>query len=334
MIVSIAVVAHNEERYLPKLLADIRAQDYPRKKTELLLIDSCSTDATRGLMERFQEDWREEFHDILVLDNPGKYLPQGCNVMLQHYTGAAVCRIDAHASIPADFVSENVKALAGGEAISGGPRPNRIDEETAWKRTLLIAEQSPFGSGAADYRRKRKQAYVDSVFHGMYKREVYETVGPYNEKLRYTEDNEMSWRIRSAGYKIFYTPSVRSYEYIRPNLRQMLKQKFRNGLWIGKTLKINPNCFSAFHLVPAVFTAAVLITAAIAFLGFFWLCAAMWGAYFLLAVAFTVLGSVREGFQVTNLALPGIFPAIHICYGTGTIIGLLRKIETGHRRTE
>ena len=40
MIVSIAVVAYNEEAYLPKLLEDILAQDYPKDKTEVLLIDS------------------------------------------------------------------------------------------------------------------------------------------------------------------------------------------------------------------------------------------------------------------------------------------------------
>ena len=326
MIVSIAVVAYNEEAYLPKLLEDILAQDYPKEKTEVLLIDSCSVDGTKALMEGFKEQYQEAYHGVMVLDNPGQYLPQGCNVMLSHYTGDAICRIDAHASIPSDFIRQNVAVLENGEYVSGGPRPNIIDEDTPWKKTLLIAEQSKFGSGAADYRADEKQMYVDSLFHGMYKREVYEKVGPYNETLRYTEDNDMSYRIRQAGYKMCYSPSVKSYELIRPNLRKMLKQKFRNGLWIGKTLKVNPHCFSLFHFVPALFVVAIVITAVIAGIGFPWLCVAMWGLYIFLSIVFLIIGSIQEGFRLTNLALPGIFAAMHVCYGIGTIIGIFSKV--------
>lgn len=326
MIVSIAVVAYNEEAYLPKLLDDILQQDYPKEKTEVLLIDSRSADGTKALMQAFREDNKDDYYKIQVLDNPGQFLPQGCNVMLANYSGDAVCRIDAHASIPADFIRQNVEVLESGEYVSGGPRPNIIDEETPWKKTLLIAEQSKFGSGAADYRADERQMYVDSLFHGMYKREVYEKVGPYNEVLKYTEDNDMSYRIRQAGYKMCYSPNVKSYELIRPNFRKMLKQKFRNGLWIGKTLKVNPHCFSLFHFVPALFVAAIVITAIIAGLGFPWLCIAMWGLYIILSIVFLIIGSAREGFQFTNLALPGIFAAMHVCYGAGTIIGLFSKI--------
>ena len=326
MIVSIAVVAYNEEAYLPKLLEDILDQDYPKDKTEVLLIDSCSVDGTKALMESFREQNQADYYRIRVLDNPGQFLPQGCNVMLANYSGDAICRIDAHASIPADFIKQNVAVLESGEYVSGGPRPNIIDEETPWKKTLLIAEQYKFGSGAADYRADEKQMYVDSLFHGMYKREVYEKAGPYNEALKYTEDNDMSYRIRRAGYKMCYSPNVKSYELIRPNFRKMLKQKFRNGLWIGKTLKVNPHCFSLFHFVPALFVIAIVITAVIAGIGFPWLCIAMWGLYLVLGIVFTIIGSVREGFQPSNLALPGIFAVMHVCYGTGTIIGLFSKI--------
>ena len=55
MIVSVCVVAYNEEKVLGKLLEDIQAQDYDHGKMEILLIDSMSTDHTRKIMKKFQE---------------------------------------------------------------------------------------------------------------------------------------------------------------------------------------------------------------------------------------------------------------------------------------
>lgn len=326
MIVSVAVVAYNEIAYLPKLLEDICAQDYPHKQIELLLIDSNSTDGTKACMQQFASDYQDAFYRIQVLDNPGQYIQHGCNVMLQNYTGDAVCRIDAHGRIPTNFIRENVNVLKSGEAVSGGPRPNIIDEETPWKKTLLLAEQSKFGSGTAPYRTGEKKSYVNSMFHGMYLRKVYDTVGQYHPKLHYIEDNEMNYRIRKAGFRLCYCPQITSYEHIRPGFCKMLQQKFRNGLWIGKTLKINAKCFSLFHFVPAAFVLGILLTTIIAFLGFPWLLLALWSLYFFGAVLFTVLSCIQGGFQATNLALPALFLCMHLCYGFGTIIGLFQKI--------
>ena len=51
MIVSVCVVAYNEEKVLGKLLEDIQAQDYDHEKMEVVLIDSMSTDSTKEIMD-------------------------------------------------------------------------------------------------------------------------------------------------------------------------------------------------------------------------------------------------------------------------------------------
>ena len=72
MKVSVCVVAYNEENMLPALLADIGRQTYPHEKIEIVLVDSCSEDRTRSIMEHFAEKNREEFLNIQVLDNAGR----------------------------------------------------------------------------------------------------------------------------------------------------------------------------------------------------------------------------------------------------------------------
>ena len=71
---------------------------------------------------------------------------------LAHYTSEVIIKVDAHAEIPKDFVSKNIAVLESGEDICGGQRPAILDESTPWKETLLLAENSMFGSGIAPYR--------------------------------------------------------------------------------------------------------------------------------------------------------------------------------------
>ena len=322
MLVSFAIVAYNEERSLPQLLHDLENQDYPHNKIEVLLIDSMSKDSTKSIMEQFSET-HSDFFRVVVLEHPEKTLPFGCNVALKNYSGDAIVRIDAHATIPNDFISKNVKILQSGEKVSGGKRPNIIDEQTPWKNMLLAAEQSMFGSSIAAYRNADKPRYVSSIFHGMYSREVYDTVGFYDTRLARTEDNDMSERISKAGYKLHYDPEIVSYQHTRSTLKGMLRQKYLNGFWIGRTMGINPHCFSVYHFVPFVFVLGILLTSILAVCGHPMLAVLIWSAYVLLILACTVTELIKSDFSIAKLLLPFVFLLLHVSYGVGTLVGLI-----------
>ena len=55
MIISVCVVAYNEQNTLPKLFECIKAQTYPHDKMEIVLVDSMSKDDTKSLMEKFKK---------------------------------------------------------------------------------------------------------------------------------------------------------------------------------------------------------------------------------------------------------------------------------------
>lgn len=115
--------------------------------------------------------------------------------------------------------------------------------------------------------RERKRRYVDSVFHAAYRREVFRTVGGFNECLGRTEDNELHYRIRKAGYKICCEPKIKSYQYIRSGLIKMMKQKYGNGLWVALTLGVSPGCISLFHLAPLALVLMLIVFSVMAGLG-------------------------------------------------------------------
>ena len=358
-IISLAIVAYNEQETLPKLLEQVCAQDFPHQCIEVVLINSASTDTTRACMERFAasstpESGRERFAasstpesgegnalafgfaNVCVLDNPARSQAAGWNVALQHFTGDALVRVDAHASIPSHFISSIVEVLNEGENVCGGTRPTIIEpgHETPWRHTLHVAEESAFGSSAADYRRNVEARYVDSVFHAAYRREVLNAVGLFNEQLLRTEDNDFHYRVRAAGYRIKLDPRITSCQFIRGSLNGMLKQKFSNGYWVGRTTFVQPKCLEVYHFAPFALVVAALILAGIGVAASWVPFVACACAYALVCCVLACMATAHASAQVRNktmIALPVVFASIHFSYGIGTLSGLVAGIFGGKR---
>ncbi len=332
MTVSLCIISYNEETVIKGLLNQVSNQSYPKKKTELVLVDSGSEDHTKQILSDFMTENRNDYMNIIVLDNPDKSQAAGWNTAVCGAAGDIIIRVDAHAEIPENFIEENVKLIQSGESVCGGARPNKIYDPTPMKEMLFLAETSMFGSSIAGYRRKNEEEkkYVSSVFHAAYRREVFETVGGFNEDLGRTEDNEFHYRVRCAGYKICQGKNIISYQYIRGTLGSMIRQKYGNGKWIGLTLGVCPKCLSIFHFVPFCFVLAVLAGAALCITGlltgigwfslFLIFLAAVYGAANLVMSITAVIPSEKH---LSQLLLPIVFLILHLSYGIGTLVGMI-----------
>lgn len=323
---SICVVALNEEEFLPNLLRDLINQEYPHELTEIVLIDSGSKDRTKEIMKEFASEERG-FYSVQVLDNPKKIQAAGWNVAITHATGDVISRIDAHTSVPSEFSKLVMEHIQNGENIVGGIRPCVIENDTMWGKTLLAVENSLFGSSINSSRHSKELSYVKTMFHASYRKEVFDKVGLFNEELLRTEDNEMHYRIREAGYKLLYDPNIISYQYARSSLSRMIKQKYGNGYWVGWTLGVCPKCISIYHFVPAVFVVAILITSVLAACRIWQLSLIMWMLYALFTVLSTVDAIVQCGFNIYMLLMPVLFLILHVCYGFGTWKGIVKGIN-------
>lgn len=324
MTVSICMIALNEGAVLNRLFRDISLQDYPHNKIEVVFVDSMSTDNTREMMEDFKNS-DYGFMDVKIVENSRGNQASSWNEALKVATGDIIIRVDAHASIPRQFVSRNVVHIKEGENVTGGGRPNITSGVSSWKLTLLAAEESLFGSSIASYRRQPvKKEYQDSMFHAAYRREVFAKVGGFNENLGRTEDNEIHYRIRKAGYKLCCCPDIISYQMTRNTLKDMIKQKYGNGLWIGLTSGVCRECLSYFHFVPFLFVLAILGSCIFALCGlpiFLIILGCLYGMFDLVnTVTCFIVRKVHPQF----ILLPLLFPLLHIIYGIGTLIGLIK----------
>lgn len=324
MKISFIVVAYNAAGSLGALLEDLLAQTIPHEQIEALLVDSASADATRAIMLDFA---KAAPFEVKVLENPKRWLASGINVALGAATGDAIIRLDAHARIPKDFLRNNLRALERGEDIVGGCVLGSAPSG-AWESVLRTVDTSRFCGGAAPFRNGGEARYVDTLAYALYRREVYDKVGLYDERLRRTEDNDMHYRMRKAGYRFYFSPDIVSYHAARATMRGQLRQKWGNGYWIGRTMLIQPRCFAPRHLIPALFVLALLCCLLLLPLCA-WPLLLLLSAYLACDLVFAVRGACSQetGRLLALLTLPFLFPAVHVVYGVGTLAGLFSGKE-------
>lgn len=324
--ISFVVIALNTAGTLDALFDCIRKQTYPHKNIEVILVDGLSSDQTKNKMLDFKKS-DNDFERVLVLDNPGKTLPCGWNVALNAVDSDAVIRVDAHTTFPPEFIELNVRNLNKGENICGGKVISVPTKKDKWSITINEAENSMFGGSFAAFRHAETVQYVSTSAFAIYRKEVFDKVGRYNETLTRTEDNEIHYRMKKAGYKFYYDPEIVSYRETRATFGKLLKQKYLNGYWIGRTLGVEPRCFSLYHFVPLAFVLAIIVTAILALCGTTWSASALWSAYGLANIAMTIM--VVAGCKDRNVffsCLPILFLLLHVWYGVGTFVGIGKMI--------
>ena len=322
MLVSVIVGLLNEEKFLPRLIEDFKKQTYDHDEIELIFIDGMSKDSSWKILEDFKNS-NHDFYDVVLLKNPKVILSAGMNVGIKAARGECILKVDCHSHITDNFIENNVKIIEEGEDVCGGPRPNIIENVDNFSKTLLLVEENMFGSGIADYRKKTTKKYVSSVFQGMYKKSIFDKIGLLDEKVGRVEDNELHYRIRKNGYKIRYSNDILSYQYTRPTLKRMLKQKYSNGYWIGKVSHVYPKAFSIFHFVPLAFVLAIIFSLCIIPITSIFIIL-LSSVYFLFTILITIMTIINNKFNITILLMPIILFLIHVYYGVGTLVGLIK----------
>ena len=135
----------------------------------------------------------------------------------------------------------------------------------------------------------------------------------------------MHYRITEAGYKICYSPDIISYQHTRGTFKSIVKQKYGNGYWIGLTVGVCPKCLSLFHFVPFCFVCALLLSLILCFFGIslpLILLACAYGFANILMSLASVISEKEK--SVLFIALPIIFLSLHLAYGIGTFLGLIK----------
>ena len=318
--VSVIVPMHNERRYIERCLASLAAQDYPRDRFEVIVVDGGSADGSRELVEAM----REGLPHLRVLENRGKHTARGLNIGLAFAQGEVIARVDAHAAVAPDFLRESVGALQRAAAdVVGGPIQTLGEGPVG--EAVALAVSSPFGVGNAVFRYSQREQWTDTVAFPAYRRDVFDRIGPFAE-IDGGEDDEFHYRLRDAGGGILLTPAIRSTYYARRSYWELARQYFGYGQAKVVVLFRHPKQTRLRQLVPASFVLALLGAAIVALFGGLLVLplAVLAGAYVTASLSASVVVARRRGWRHV-LRLPLAFACMHLAYGLGFLTGLVRR---------
>jgi len=323
--VTVVMPVRNEATLIRRSLGAVLAQDYPRDRIEILVVDGESADETASIAQAIAAyDAR-----VRVLPNPGRIQARALNIGLNAARGAVIVRVDGHTIVAPDFVRQCVSLLrTTGASNVGGPQ--RCVGVTAWGRAIAAAYRSPFGVPSR-FRVSRQAGYVDTVYMGAWPRQIFERVGRFDETLEVNEDYEHNYRIRRAGGRIYLSPDIRSEYCGRQTPGALWGQFFRYGRGKFQVLQRHPASARPRHLVAPTWVAAVVVSAILAPLHRWF--ARLWGMLLLGYAVASAMASIRaaQGNRRELLPrLPVVFACMHVGWGAGFWCELFRFML--HRR--
>jgi glycosyltransferase involved in cell wall biosynthesis len=319
--VSVVMPVRNEARFISRSVGAVLAQDYPMDRVEILIADGMSIDGTRAVLDELQQTHA----NLAVVDNPGQIVSTGLNKLVARARGEFVVRIDGHCEIAPDYVRRCVEHLLS-DGIEGVGGPLNTIGETPVAQAIAVAMSSPFGVGNSAFRTvDGRSMLTDTVAFPAYRREILERSGPFDTELVRNQDDEYNYRLRKAGARLLLAADVRSRYYSRSSLRSLWRQYFQYGYWKVRVLQKHPWQMRLRQFVPPIFVAtllAALAAGAVSATGRAALAGAG-SAYLCANLAATVIAGRRLPLRSWPY-LSAAFAALHLAYGSGFLVGLIR----------
>jgi glycosyltransferase involved in cell wall biosynthesis len=255
--ISIIVPCYNEEATIRHLLDSILAQTYPREHMEVVIADGLSVDATRTVIEAFQQEHPDL--SIMVVENKVQTIPSGLNHAIKSASGEMIIRLDAHSAPIPEYVARCVDALESGKGANvGGVWEIKPGAHTWVAESIAVAAAHPLGVGDAMYRLNAKAGAVDTVPFGSFRRSLIEKIGVFDETLLTNEDYEFNTRVRQSGGVVWLEPSIRSIYFARATFSALAKQYWRYGFWKWRMLARYPSTLRWRQALPPLFVAVLL----------------------------------------------------------------------------
>ena len=344
--ITVVMPVRNEARFIVDTLGQLRGQDYPKDRFEILVADGMSDDGTRGLVTRIAD----EDERVRLLDNPKMRSSAGRNVGFRAGRGDLFVVVDGHCYIPDDQFLRNVADCyeKSGAHCLGRPQPLDPPGLTSFQKSVALARASRLGHGGDSLIYGDFEGFASPVSNGAaYRREVFEKVGYVDEDFDACEDVEFNYRVEQAGLKAYTSPKLTVRYYPRENLSALVGQMRRYGRGRTRLYRKHPALLSLSALVPACFAGGAAAFVALlglemtfglsAFLVFVFSALALALLAYAALVGMATVRICREHGWDHALRMPLIFLAVHGGLGLGMweellapVLGLLMR----RRRTD
>ena len=320
-LVSVVIPCYNEELYISDCISSLLKNDY--NNIEILVVDGGSTDKTLGIIAEIQK----ENPNLKLLHNNKKRTPISLNIGVSGAKGEFIMIAGAHSKYPSNYISNLMKYFQDNKiSLVGGSLKTEVKNRNSKSLAIKSVLSNRFGVGNSYFRTGvNEPKFVDAVPFGIYRKQVFNDLGLYNEKLTRNHDIELNKRIINSNGKILLDPKSECVYYSRESYKKLSRNNYSNGMWNILTVYITKNLksLSLRHFIPFLFIMSLLIPVAIAIVYsitiFYMLSIISFFSYNVLI--FTVSLKIKKK-EMSLIHIIFAFYVLHFSYGMGSLVGL------------
>lgn len=318
---SIIVPVYNRPTEVDDLVESLLAQT--DRDFELVICEDGSTDPCKAIIDNAVE-FRGLNAKYFYKENEGRSIAR--NYAMERAEGDYFIFFDSDCVIPPDYFATLKRELDCNPLDCFGGPDSAHESFSTTQKAINYAMTSFLTTGGIRGGKVSMEKFTPRTFNMGFSRKVYETVGGFREM--FSEDIDMSTRIRQAGFTIGLIRPAYVYHKRRVDFKKFFRQVHVFGMSRITLHLLYPGSMKAVHTLPAL---AVVIGVALVLLGIFvspwWLLPL--GIY-LLAIFISALVLTRS-LVIALKAVPA--SVIQITgYGTGFIKAYVSKILLGRGR--
>ena len=209
--ISIIVAARNEAQHLSKCLQSLLNVEYPLAKTEIIVVDDCSTDRSGEIIEKIARTYSRIKH--LRLDPTQKRQPGKAGAILygiDHSSGEIIFITDADCQVPPTWVRGLLSLFTERVGLVGGFTllDRKKDATSLFGRVQSLDWLYLLSVAAAAATRGKPLSWIGNNM--AFRRQAYETVGGYQAlgcsliedfALAHAIATQTDWQVRFAAVK-------------------------------------------------------------------------------------------------------------------------------------
>ena len=253
MLFSIIVPVYNRPDEVADLLDSLEAQT--DGGFEIVIVEDGSTvpcleaepDAGGNLRVKGREGLRLKYYRK---PNEGRSIAR--NYGMARADGDFFVFVDSDCILPPGYIASLRRSLAASPADCFGGPDAAHSSFSKTQKAINYAMTSFLTTGGIRGGKVSMEKFTPRTFNMGFSREVYDRVGGFREM--FSEDIDMSTRIRLAGFRITLFPDVYVYHKRRVDMRKFWKQVHVFGMSRITLELLYPGSMKLVHWLPAVFT--------------------------------------------------------------------------------
>ena len=317
---SLIVPVYNRADEVRALLESLALQD--DKGFQCIIVEDGSTLPCGDVCKEFEDRLELKYY---FKENEGRSIAR--NYGIDRADGDYFVFVDSDCILPPDYFSSLRRALQENPAGCYGGPDAAHDSFSPLQKAINFAMTSFLTTGGIRGGKVQLEKFVPRTFNMGFSREVYGKTGGFREM--FSEDIDMSTRIRQAGFQPVLFRDVRVYHKRRVNLKKFWRQVHIFGMSRITLQLLYPGSMKLVHWLPALF---VIFSLGMVVAAIFWALAIVPLLIYIILLFISAsisMKSIRLGAMATVASMIQLWG-----YGTGFLRAYIWKILLRHGRDE